>query len=121
MIVARPMRGAEAMGAATVGKGHRNTTYTGEQGSEAPKGRGRRRLARERDPMRRTGYMESAAPGVDPEVRDPAGLMGVKSTNSPDTVEIPSTPCRYVVIGGLTPLSLVAVMRSHLNQPGNLI
>ena len=73
MIVARPMRGAEVMGAATVGKGHRNTTYT-----EMPKGKGRRRerdreraqmLARERDPMRRTGYMESAAPSVDLEDR----------------------------------------------------
>ena len=29
MIVTRPVRGAEGMGAATVGKGHRNTTYTG--------------------------------------------------------------------------------------------
>ena len=49
-------------------------------------------LARDRDPMRRTGYMESAAPGVDPEVRDPANLIGVgKTTNSPDRVEIPPT------------------------------
>ena len=103
MIVARPMRGAEGMGAATVGKGHRNTTYTGVRGPEMPKRKGRRRerdrepaqmLARDRDPMRRTGYLESAAPGVDPEVRDRAGLMGVKSTNSPDTVEIPPTPPR---------------------------
>ena len=29
MIVARSLRGAEGMGAATVGKGHRSTTYTG--------------------------------------------------------------------------------------------
>ena len=29
MVVARPFRGAEGMGAATVGKGHRSTTYTG--------------------------------------------------------------------------------------------
>ena len=52
-------------------------------------------MARERDPMHRTGYTEcAAAPGVGPEIRDPAGLMGVKSTNSPDTVEIPPTPPR---------------------------
>ena len=45
--------------------------------------------------MHRTGYTESAAaPGVEPEVRDPAGLMGVKSTNSPDRVKIPPTPPR---------------------------
>ena len=90
MVVARPLRGAEGMGAATVGKGHRNTTYTGLRGPEMPKGKGRRRerdreraqifMARERDPMHRTGYTESAAaPGVEPEIRDPAGLMGVKS------------------------------------------
>ena len=105
MIVARPLRGAEGMGAATVSKGHRNTTYTGYRGPEMPKGKGRRRerdreraelfMARERDPMHRTGYTESAAaPGVEPEIRDPAGLMGVKSTSSPDTVEIPPTPPR---------------------------
>ena len=94
MIVARPLRGAEDMGAATVGKGYRNTTYSGVRGPEAPKGKGRRRerdrgraqlLARDRDPMRGTGYMESAAP---------SGLMGVKSKNSPDRVEIPPTPPR---------------------------
>ena len=101
MIVARPMRGAEGMGAAMVAKGHCNTTYTACE----VQGKGRRRerdreraqmfgLARERDPMRCTGYMDSAAPGVDFEVRDPAGLMGVKSTNSPDRVEIPPTPPR---------------------------
>ena len=105
MVVARPLRGAEGMGAATVGKGHRNTTYTGLRGPEMPKGKGRRRerdreraqifMARERDPMHRTGYTESAAaPGVEPEIRDPAGLMGVKSTNSPNRVEIPPTPPR---------------------------
>ena len=45
--------------------------------------------------MHRTGYTESAAaPGVEPESRDPAGLMGVKATNSPDRVEIPPTPPR---------------------------
>ena len=45
--------------------------------------------------MHRTGYTESAAaPGVEPEIRDPAGLMGVKTTNSPDRVEIPPTPPR---------------------------
>ena len=38
--------------------------------------------------------MESDAPGVDPEDRDPTGLMGVKSTNSPDRVELPPTPPR---------------------------
>ena len=43
MIVARPLRGEEGMGAAAVGKGHRNTTYTGYRGPEAPKGKGRRR------------------------------------------------------------------------------
>ena len=42
MIVARPLRGAEGMGAAMVGPGHRNTTYTGVRGPEA-KGKGRRR------------------------------------------------------------------------------
>ena len=103
MVVARPLRGAEGMGAATVGKGHRSTTYTGVRGPEMPKGTGRRRerdrepaqvfMARDRDRMHRTGYTESAAaPGVEPEIRDPAGLMGVKSTNSPDRVEIPPTP-----------------------------
>ena len=101
MVVARPLRGAEGMGAAAVGKGHRNTTYTGLRGPEAPKGKGRRRerdreraqLYMARDPMHRTGYTESAAaPGVEPEVRDPAGLMGAKATNSPDRVEIPPTP-----------------------------
>ena len=79
MIVARPLRSAEGMGAATVGPGHRNTTCTGVRGPEAPKGKGRRRerdreraelLARDRDPVRRTGYMQSTAPGVDPEDRD---------------------------------------------------
>ena len=45
--------------------------------------------------MHRTGYTESAAaPAVEPQIRDPAGLMGVKSTNSPDRVEIPPTPPR---------------------------
>ena len=43
MIVARPLRGAEGMGAAAVGKGHRSTTYTGVRGPEMPKGTGRRR------------------------------------------------------------------------------
>ena len=108
MIVARPLRGEEGMGAAAVGKGHRNTTYTGYRGPEAPKGKGRRRerdreraqlfLARERDrdPAFRPVYTESAsAPGVEePEVRDPASLMGVKSTNSPDRVEVTQTPPR---------------------------
>ena len=37
MIVARPLRGAEGMGAATVGKGHRSTTYTGVRGPESRK------------------------------------------------------------------------------------
>ena len=69
------------------------------RGPEMPKGKGRRRerdreraqmFGLARDPMHRTGPTESAAaPGVEPEVRDPAGLMGVKSTNSPDRVEIP--------------------------------
>ena len=108
MIVARHLRGEEGMGAAAVGKGHRNTTYTGYRGPEAPKGKGRRRerdreraqlfLARERerDPAFRPVYTESAsAPGVEePEVRDPASLMGVKSTNSPDRVEVTQTPPR---------------------------
>ena len=49
MVVAQPLRGAEGMGAATVGPGHRNTTYTGVRGAEAPKGKGRRR---ERDRLR---------------------------------------------------------------------
>ena len=38
MSVARPMRGGEGMGAATVGKGHRS--YTGVLGPEMPKGKG---------------------------------------------------------------------------------
>ena len=51
---------------------------------------------RERDPAFRPVYTESAsAPGVEePEVRDPASLMGVKSTNSPDRVEVTQTPPR---------------------------
>ena len=73
--------------------------------------------------MHRTGYTESAAaPGVEPEIRDPAGLMGVKSTNSPDRVEIPPTYLGLdVVIGGPIPLSPAVVMRSLLNPPGNSI
>ena len=41
-------------------------------------------------------YTESAsAPGgEEPEVRDPASLMGVKSANSPDRVELTQTPPR---------------------------
>ena len=61
MVVARPLRGAEGMGAATVGKGQKNTTYTGVRGPEMPKGKGRQRdreraqlfMARERDPTHR--------------------------------------------------------------------
>ena len=86
MVVARPLRGAEGMGAATAGKGHRSTTYTGVRGPEMPKGKGRRRERdRERAQffMARDRYTESAAA---------PGLMGVKSTNSPDRVEIPPTP-----------------------------
>ena len=95
IVVARPMRGAEGMGAATVGPGHRNTTYTGVRGPKQPNGKGRRserdrQRAQElaRDLLRRAGYTASDAPGVDPEVRDPTCLMGVKSTNSPDRVEL---------------------------------
>ena len=40
MVVARPMRCAEGMGAAAVGKGHPATTYTGVRGPEQPKGEG---------------------------------------------------------------------------------
>ena len=40
MVVARPLRGAEGMGAATVGPGHRNRTYTGVRGPEGTKGEG---------------------------------------------------------------------------------
>ena len=99
MVVARSLTGAEGMGA----KGPRDTTYTGLRGPEACKGKGRRRerdreraqLFMARDPMHRTGYTESAAaPGFEPEIRDPAGLMGVKTANSPDRVEIPPTPPR---------------------------
>ena len=54
MVVARPLRGAEGMGTATVGKGHRNTTYTGLRGPEMPKGKGRRR---ERDRERAQIFM----------------------------------------------------------------
>ena len=102
MIVARPLRGAEGMGAAAVGKGHRST-YAGVRGPEMLKGKGRRRernleraqLYMAQDSMHRTGYTgTAAAPGVEPEIRDPAGLMGVKSTNSPARVEIPPTPPR---------------------------
>ena len=85
MVVARPLRGAEGMGAATLSPGHRNTTYTGVRGPDTPKkGKGRRRerdreraQALARDLLHRTGYMEFDAPGVEPEVRDPTGLMGV--------------------------------------------
>ena len=97
MMVARPLRGEEGMGAAAVGKGHRNTTYTGMRGKGRRRERDRERaqLYMARDPMHRTGYTESAAaPGVEPEIRDPAGLMGVKTTSSPDRVEIPPTPPR---------------------------
>ena len=49
MVVARPLRGAEGMGAATVGPGCRNTTYTGVRGPEAPKGiKGQRSTPRAR-------------------------------------------------------------------------
>ena len=66
MVVARPLRGAEGMGAAAVGKGYRSTTYTGVRGPEMPKGKGRRKerdrerahLFMARDPMHRTGYTE---------------------------------------------------------------
>ena len=87
-----------------------------------PKGRRRERDRQHaqqmaRDLLRRTGFIASDAPSVDPEIRDP--------TNSPDRVELPGYPQlrlgQGVVIGGLTPLSLVAVMRHHLNQPGDLI
>ena len=95
MVVARPIRGADGMG------GHRNTTYTGVRGPKQPNNMGRRRerdrqRAQElaRDLLRRTGYTASDAQGVDPEVRDPTGLVGVKSTNSPDRVELPPAPPR---------------------------
>ena len=39
MVVARPTRGEEGMGAAAVGPGHRATTYTGVRRPEQPKGR----------------------------------------------------------------------------------
>ena len=101
MVVARPMRGAEGMGAATVGPRRRHTTYTGVRGPEQPQAKGLRRerdrlraQELERDLMRRTGYTASDAPGVDPEIRDSTGLMGVKSTSSPDRVELPPTPPR---------------------------
>ena len=42
MIVARPQGRLKRMGAATVGKGHRNTTCTGARGDPHPKGQGRR-------------------------------------------------------------------------------
>ena len=85
LVVARRMRGAEGMGAATVGPGHRNTTYTGVRGPEQPKGKGRRRAR----PITCTGTgtrpdAPHGTPGFDPEVRDATGLTGVKSTNSPD-------------------------------------
>ena len=54
MVVARPLKNAEGMGAATVGKGHRNTTYTELCGPEMPKGKGRRR---ERDRERAQLFM----------------------------------------------------------------
>ena len=61
MIVARPLRGAEGMGAATVGPGHRNTTYTGVRGPEAPKKKGRRL---ERDRERAQSPRPDAAHGI---------------------------------------------------------
>ena len=113
------MRCAEGMGATAIGPVHRATTYTGVRGPEQPKGKGRRR---ERDRLRgqalaqelarRTAYTASDAPGDPQEVTDPTGLMGVKSTNSLG---------RDAVKGSLIPLSLVVVMGSHLNQPGNLM
>ena len=78
----------------------------------------------QRDPAFRPVYTESAsAPGVEePEVRDPASLMGVKSTNSPDRVEATQTPPRSRRRDRRSiPLSPVVAMRSHLNRPGNLI
>ena len=39
MIVARPLRGEEGMGAAAVGKGHRNTTSTGTEDPRHPRAR----------------------------------------------------------------------------------
>ena len=122
MVVARPMRGEEGMGAAAVGPGHRATTYTGVRGPEQPKGKGRRRerhRQRGQKPlqMRSAVYTEPAAPGVPPQIRDPRGLMGVTSTRSPDRVELPPTPPRS---RHSDRRSLVVVMRSLLNPTGNL-
>ena len=98
MVVARPMRGAEGMGAAAVGPGHHATTYTGVRGPEQPQGegrpRGRDRLRGQEIAARRTAYTASDAPGVAQEDRDPTGLIRVKSTNSPSRVELPPTPPR---------------------------
>ena len=123
MIVARPMRGAEGMGAAAVGRGHRATTCTGVRGPEQPKGKGRRR---ERDRLRgqeiarklarRTAYTASDAPGVLQEDRDPTGLMGVKSTNSPDRVELPPTPPRSRRRDRRS-YSLITISSSHEEPP----
>ena len=69
MVVARPIKSGEGMGAAAVGLGHRAPTCTGVRGPEQPKGKGRRRerdrlrgqeLAREL--ARRTAYTASDAP-----------------------------------------------------------
>ena len=79
MVVARPMRVGEGMGAAAVGKGDRATTCTGVRGPEQLKGKGRRqerdRLRGQELAARRTGYTASDAPCVPQEDRD--GLMGV--------------------------------------------
>ena len=68
--------------------------------------------------MHRTGYTESAAaPGVEPEVRDPE----LNPLVHPIGWRYPKLHLGLdAVIGGSLPLSLVAVMRSLLNQPGNL-
>ena len=83
------------MGAATVGKGQRSTTYTGVRGEQQPKGKGGRR---ERDLLRglerQRRYMASAAPGAPTQIRDPTVLTGVKSTNSPNRMQLPPTAPR---------------------------
>ena len=66
MVVARPMRGAEGMGAAAVGPGHALRHI-----AEQPRGKGRRRERNRlrghqsaRELARRTAYTASDAPGV---------------------------------------------------------
>ena len=85
MFVAPPRRGEEGMGAAAVGPGHRATTYTGVRGPELPRV----------DAERATATADSNCSRCTTRcIQSPLHqmcLMGVKSTNSQDRVELPPT------------------------------